>query len=514
MVAGVYAATAAALAFLVLFAIAAWVGAAPRQQWEEFGLTAAITAAALLARGAGGARARRPGAQVFRYIIWVPLLLGGPASLAVVGFWWAIVTVFLMPRAPAFQPAGLRVEADRHPRLHAVVTEAAQAAGVRAPESLYLDLGAGVTLGRRPGARSERALVLGLYALALLEPEHLGALLRHEFGHETGNRWERLAHRVHAHCFRLLGRPEQLDLGAYLFFPRLALSLRATRSAAAAQEAWADAQATGGDAGGAVRLGAARLRLAVAGAALIPYHQQGLAPVLGLGCRPGLIEGMRHWLAGPPAEGALRAARLEMAPRLMPRYGVHPPRSAEAELAPFSVPPESASALACLDAPWLVEERLLRLLGLRLKTVAWEGVARELYLHHWEQVLSEHGTQLRGWTPRRVPELCQDLDAVGRQLLQDQAANYMPGYRIRMAETILGISLALCVQRAGWNVYDLPGQPLWLEPAAAAPPPAPAQRIEPFALVTDLQAGRTSAEEFWAQCAAVGILDEDLSGTS
>jgi hypothetical protein len=74
-----------------------------------------------------------------------------------------------------------------------------------------------------------------------------------------------------------------------------------------------------------------------------------------------------------------------------------------------------------------------------------------------------------------------------------------------MAETILGIALAMCLRRAGWNVYDLPGQPLWLE--------AHAERLEPFALISGLRTGATSPEAFVESCGRAGILDCDLSGS-
>lgn len=498
--AGLYAATFLGLVWVARLAAAAWRNGSPGARLEGLGLAAAMALAAALAQSRW--RVRSPAMQAFRYIVWLPILLGGDAGLALIGFWWSIVTLTMMPKAPALDASGLRLDPEREPEIFELVTQAARAVGIEDAPAIYVDLSATVEAGQ---VRGEAAVVLGLYALALLESEQLGALLTHRFGHTAlrpGHPGTALAWRWHEHCWRLLGGPRRLETGAYVFFPRLALGMRALAPAARDQEQWADERAVA--AWGAEALAQGRLQLAVAEAAQNPYHQQVLAPVLLLGSRPDLAEGLRHWLDSPEAPPLLANVRSEMLQRRAQPCGVHPPPWPQPVSAEFTVPAGERTAWARLHAPWLLEEQLVQGSGVRLKHVPWEAVARELYLSNWEQVLSEHGDSMRGWTPRRFPELCRDLDGVGRRLLKQQAANYTPGYRARMAETILAISLAMCVKRAGWNVYDLPGRPLWLEREQ--------MRFEPFELVSGLKQGKTSADAFLAQCERAGILDADVSG--
>lgn len=497
-----YVFTWGAIAALVRLASALWPLTSPLVHVEAFVIVAAMSLAVILAHGrwAGRSYAMR----AVRYLVWLPILVGGGAGLWLIGFWWALVTIGLTPQARAFHPEGIPLDPDRDPELAALITRAAQAAGFEESFAIWLDLGAGIEVGRVRGAPS---VVLGLYALAVLTPEQLAALLTHEFAHTSFRHLlDSLNWRGYDHCHRLLGRPRTLHLSAYLFYPRLALGVRMLQAAARRHEARCDESAV--VAWGASTLASARVQLAAAGAAWEPYHQQVLAPVLLLGSRPELAEGLQQWLASTESAATRENARKEAQGAALLSHrtlAVHPPGWLGANPPQFALPATGTSAWALLHSPWLVEEQLVQASGVRLKHVPWEAVARELYLHNWEQVLHDHAASLRGWTARCLPDLCRDLDGVGRRLLKQDAAKYAPNYRVRMAETILAISLAMCVKRAGWNVYDLPGQPLWLEHAD--------QRFEPFALVSALTQGKTTPAAFWAQCEQAGILDADLGGT-
>lgn len=496
-----YAFTWGAIAVLVRLASAIWPLTSDLAHAECFAIVAAMSLAAILARGPWFGRGYA--LRAVRYLVWLPIVVGGPAGLWLIGIWWALVTTLLTPQARAFRPEGVALDPQRDPELAAIVSRAAQAAGFDEEATVYLDLGAGIEVGRVRGTPS---VVLGLYALAVLTPEQLGALLTHEFAHTSFRHvLDSLDWRCYSHCHRMLGRPRTLHLSAYLFYPRLAFGLRLLQAAARRHEAYCDENAV--VAWGVATLAAARVQLAAATAAWEPYHQQVLAPVLILGSRPDLAEGLRHWLASTDAQATRDAARRDAQAAALLSHrslAVHPPGWLGANPPEFALPGPDASAWALLHSPWLMEEQLVQANGVRLKHVPWEAVARELYLHNWEQVLHDHASSLTGWTARSLPDLCRDLDAVGRRLLKQEAGKYAPNYRVRMAETILAISLAMCVKRAGWNVYDLPGQPLWLEHAD--------QRFEPFALVSALKHGKTTADAFWAQCERAGILDADLGG--
>ncbi|HXR96362.1 MAG TPA: hypothetical protein VN709_00825 [Terriglobales bacterium] len=464
-VGALYCLTGLAVAGAFALSLTSWLAAGLIVRLAFAAMLAVIVTAAVIARCSHGAKPRRWAVHVFRYSGWGPLLLGGNAGLALLGIWWSFVTLVMTPnhRGGSFDPEdGVACPPDRHLALRELAAEAAVAAGSPAPRTLYLTLDSTVMTRRHVAAA-------GLYALAVLDPQQLRAAFTRSFAlHGRGS----LAWRIHRHCSRGLGRSDdsgKLDLASYVFFPRLALGLLLTRAAAEAHEARADKLAVG--AWTAAALDAARSQLLALGEIEGQYHRQAVAPVLLLGHRPHLVEGLRHWLGGTKA-------------------------------APCPAP--ETSALALVDSPWLVEGQLVKNLGLHLKSLPWEGIARELYLHNWETVLAEHADRVRGWSPRNFPELCRDLDAVGRRLLDDKAFDYSPAHRARMAETVLGIALAMCLRRAGWNVYDLPGQPLWLE--------AHAERFEPFALISGLRTGETSPESFVESCGRAGILDCDLSG--
>jgi hypothetical protein len=465
-VGALYGITALAVAGAFALSLGSWLTATLIPRLAFAAMLVVIATAAVVARCSQAAKPRRWAVQAFRYSGWGPLFLGGSLGLGLLGIWWSIVTLVMMPNR---RGGSLDLEdsvpcaPDRHLALLKLAAESAAAAGSAAPRTIHLMLDSTVVTRRQDAAA-------GLYALAVLEPQQLRAAFTRSFAlHGSGS----LAWRVHDHCRRALGRKNEagkLDFASYVFFPRLALGLLLTRHAAKAHEARADKLAAG--AWGAAALDSARSQLGALEEIEGRYHREAVAPVLLLGRRPHLVEGLRHWLAGTKS-------------------------------APCPAP--EAAALALVDSPWVIEEQLVKNLGLHLKSLPWEGIARELYLNNWETVLAEHANHVRGWTPRNFPELCRDLDAVGRRLLDDKAFDYSPSHRARMAETILGIALAMCLRRAGWNVYDLPGQPLWLE--------AHAERLEPFALISGLRTGATSPEAFVESCGRAGILDCDLSGS-
>ncbi|GGM06221.1 Zn-dependent protease [Streptomyces fumigatiscleroticus] len=233
-------------------------------------------------------------------------------------------------------PHAVAVAPDDQPELWEQVCAAAEVAGERPPDELYLvgDVNAGVAeqsrlLGLRPG---RRRMLLGLPLLAGLTIPRLRAVLAHEFGH-YGNRDTRLGgvtmrgreavlHTVEA--FRQGGTRMHHVIGAlYVGYARM--FLRASQSVARHQELAADrvaARHAGRDA-----TAAALRTLPVLGAA----HTHYLETYAGMGepleALPPVGEvhgGFRRLLAARTGEQLAALVAGKRPPRPHP-YDSHPP---------------------------------------------------------------------------------------------------------------------------------------------------------------------------------------------
>ncbi len=368
-------------------------------------------------------------------------------------------------------PAAVAVTPQEQPELWEQVRAAAEVAGERPPDELYLvaDVNAGVAeqsrlLGLLPG---RRRMLLGLPLLAGMTVPRLRAVLAHEFGH-YGNLDTRLGgltlrgrkavlHTVEV--FRGGSTRLHYAVGAlYVGYARM--FLRTSQSVARQQELAAD-QVAARHAGRDATVAALRA-LPVIEAAHSHYLDAYAGMGGALGALPPVGEvhgGFRRLLAARPGErlAALSAGRR---PRRPHRYDSHPPlaeRIARIERLPADDrdegAPDEPAALTLLRDPDRVfaelEERTLPREAALLRRLSWddlvmvraiadaEGWSRPLRLAVARAVRSEErGTD--GAAPARrgaeagtvddasLPGMEEVLDAFDRGLLWMAVADRMP----------------------------------------------------------------------------------------
>ncbi|MGW1531215.1 M48 family metalloprotease [Streptomyces aureus] len=360
---------------------------------------------------------------------------------------------------------GVAVGPDDQPELWAEIRAAAEAAGERPPDELYLvaEVNAGLAeqsrlLGLLPG---RRRMLLGLPLLAGLTVPRLRAVLAHEFGHYS-DRDERLGALTMRGRKAVLHTVEMFQEGSTAFHQAIAglyvryahMFLRASQSVARDRELAADrmaAEHAGRDAT------AATLR---ARPVLLAAHTHYLKAYAGMGQPLGALPpvgevygGFRRLLAARPGE-RLTALSAGTRPPRPHRYDSHPPDAERiAQIEQLSADgadgPAALDLLRDLDAVFVaMEAQGLSDEVARLPRMSWEDLvlARALAdAEEWSRPLRVAVARvLRSTAPAgapasadptgvtalreepALPGLDEVLDAIDRGLLWPEVADRLP----------------------------------------------------------------------------------------
>src|SRR5262245_40360536 len=125
------------------------------------------------------------------------------------------------------------------------------------------------------------------------------------------------------------------------------------------------------------------------------------------------------------------------------------------------------------------------------------------YIPIWEAMVRTYAPGLVGVTPEVLPNLVRNLSVFGSDLLKK--SNHMDEMASvsQITVTTIGASLALALHKAGWDLYALPGEPVYAQRVG--------KRIIPFEIMGKLASARLSAEAWREQCADAGIKGVDFS---
>jgi heat shock protein HtpX len=427
---------------------------------------------------------------------------------------WSIVPRFW----DQFEPPGLLLEPEEHPRLFDALADIAASVGQEMPVEVYLDPDVNAWVAQRGGflgLGSRRVMGLGLPLLQVLTVSQFRAVLVHEYGHYHGGDtalgpWVYTTRDAISRVVRNL----KVSLLRKVFLVYGLFFLRLTHAVSRHQEYAADALAARLVGSRALINGLRRLH--VVGTAFGPFWRGEVVPALDAGYRPSFTDGFaRFFRSKTIAELMGRVLDAEIDRPDTDPYNTHPPLrdriEAVREIAPGEAPAVDPLAISLLeDLPGLEVQLLARLFGHEhvevLRPVRWEDVGTRVYLPQWQERVQEYAPLLKGITPRALPELAQKLDkfgkglglSVGKTLGRQEAAD--------LAVATLGAALAVTLKRRGWALAAEPGVAVTLTRGDAT--------IEPFHVLLRLASDDLPAEVWRHQCAQCEIADLSLGSVA
>lgn len=423
---------------------------------------------------------------------------------------WAI-----MPRRDVFQPPGPRLDPTKHPRLFDSVQDIAQKTNQRAPAEIYLipDVNAFVAeRGGFMGTGSRRVMGIGLAMLQAFTVPQFRAVLAHEFGHFYGGdtKLSPWIYKTRMAIIRTVLSLRQRSLLQAPFHAYARLFLRITHAISRRQEFVADELAARIVGAKPLADGLRTTRGTVP--AFQAFWQTEVAPVLGSGYRPPLVEGFALFTgASSITEAMQRTIEKELASAETNPYDTHPSLR-ERIAAVQALPPgpdadDDTPALSLLqDVPELERRLLAHLFGAHKvqswKRLAWQEVGMAVYVPAWEELARDYATALAGVTPAALPGLMRSPDPLVPQLRRSASRSLSQEEITRGASNVAGAALALALLHEGWELETAPGAAISLRRGEHA--------IEPFRALARLVSKKLDAETWQQRCEQAGIADLDL----
>lgn len=414
---------------------------------------------------------------------------------------WSIV-----PRADRFVAPGPRLLPEKHPKLFAALESIAQETGQQMPAEVYLESGVNAWVSQRGGVMgvaSRRVMGLGLGLLRVLNVAELRAVLAHEFGHYYGGD-TKLGPWVHK-TRASIGRTITSLSGNIMQKPFLwygSMFLRVTHAVSRRQEFMADRLAA--MVAGKEALTSGLRKVHGAGMAFTSFWRSELVPVLTAGYRPPIAEGFARFVQCSAVTSAVdKAVDAELRQPKTSPYDTHPPLAlrigAVDDLPARATPADDTPAIALLaDLPSLEHQLLIAIGGPesagKLTAAKWEDVGTAVYVPLWRRVVSDLRSYLAGLTPENLPEKAPGLQARCSSLSSEN---------MQRVTGAVGAALAVAAVQAG--------AVLECDVGAAIVVAAGEVKVEPFTVLERLAKGQLTAEDWTAQCAALGITGVDLA---
>ncbi len=476
------------------------------------------------------------------YVTYAMFRYGERISLQLVVicvFSGGVILWSILPRFDRFPAPGPRLTPDKHPKLFAMIHEAAAQTGQPLPEEVYLchDLNAWVSQrGGVMGIGGRRVMGIGLPLLQVLSTSQLYAVILHEFGHFHGGDtqigpwiWKTRSAIIRT----VQGLGDSLLQKPFVWYAKA--FLRITQAISRRQETAADhlaAHFAGPDA----MIQALKV-IHGAGLAYDGYWRHEVVPVLDNGYHPPIADGFADYLKAPQI--AITVAKHldeELSGGKSDPYDSHPClRDRLAELANLPKLPDplgSAPASSLLGEPMAnFESSLLAFLAseaavAKLKPICWDEVGTGIWLPLWRQQLEPCQETLAPLTAAGVVDLGKTPEEFAQKLAADFLAKGMPAQEAaEVAARRLGAALSVTLAQAGWRVQALPGIDVEMVNIAARPPlpdamveelvavvmPSDEIKIAPFSLSRKLVMGELPAEEWRSQCQQLGIASLGLA---
>jgi len=426
------------------------------------------------------------------------------------GILWALV-----PRPDRFAAPGPRLDERAHPKLFGVIVDVATATEQQPPADVYLLNEVNAWVAQRGGLMgfgSHRVMGIGLPLLQAVTVPEFRAIIAHEFGHYSSGdvKLGPWIYKTRAAIGRTIAGVEQTIVRApFAWYGRQFLKL--THAISRQQEFIADqiaARVAGRDAAGS-----ALRRVTAIEPLFSAYVGNELLPVLRAGFVPPIAAGFDAFLkSAPMAEALQELARGAERDAHADPYDTHPtlPDRLAAlgcrldAIGAAPAPADSASAL--LSNPEMAALSLIRFRfgedAHKLKRIAWDGVADAVFAASWKKTAAANAKWLSTFVVDALPAGKEGFIKAGAELLGPDEALLGHDERISRAGFLFGVGIGVMLLEDGWQARTAPGLPVTLVRGE--------QALDPFAQVGGLADGSISADDWRAQCEAIGIAGRRL----
>ena len=428
----------------------------------------------------------------------------------------AMVLWSILPRADKFVAPGPRLTLAEHPRLQKELQSIASATGQSMPRDVYLvgDVNAWVSQrGGVMGFGSHRVMGLGLPLLSVLKISQLRAVLAHEFGHYHGGD-TRLGPWIYKTRAAIGRTVSNLGDDSWVQKPFVwygTLFLRITHAISRQQELTADALAARVAGATAMISGLKAVHAAAVG--FNSYWGAEVVPLLQAGYHAPMADGFARFLSAQPIAASLtKSVDEELAAGEADPYDTHPPlRERVAALAhlPASVMPENENtALSLLERTQTLERDLLaQVAGAtavnELKDLDWSAAGTKVYLPQWSRIAETNASVFSGITAANLPTVLQKPGMFRQHFLKQTEQSLSDEQLLRALVGAAGCTLAATLAQQGFALSCELGMPVSFRRDSL--------QLEPFTIVSDLQRGTLTPEEWQKQCLEAGIADVNLS---
>lgn len=418
----------------------------------------------------------------------------------------AVVLWSILPRFDRFKAPGPRITAAEQPRLFAEISNIAKSTGLEMPHDVYLipDVNAWVAQrGGIMGLGSRRVMALGLPLMALMTVSQFRAVLTHEFGHYYGGDtklgpWVYKTRAAILRTVSTLGRQRSyLAYLTYLFKWYAEMFLRITLAISRAQEYAADRLAAKLAGAKAMMDGLKQLHLGTA--AWQTYLQTEVGPVLSAGFAPPLAQGLNHFLRAPQVEQPVQESLAkELAEGKADPFDSHPSlaeRIAALREITGEVAEDTRPATDLLDNLQAVDTSLFHSSTDPLRPVAWDEALERVWAPSWQAQVNRQRQALEGVNVRDLGSRLKSPELSNRIKNLDLGED-----RSNVLQAVASCALALALLKDGWTFHTLPGEAFCEKNS---------KRLEPFALIAQLAAGKISPTQ-WEELCAINVIG-DLS---
>jgi heat shock protein HtpX len=448
-----------------------------------------------------------------------------PAQLAIL-FLGGIVVAgamlwSLVPRRETFEPPGTLLRRDSHPRLFAELDDIAASLNEPLPREVYLIGQANAFVadhGGILGFGSRRIMAVGLPLLSVLNVSEFRGVLAHEFAHYYGGDtsigpWVYKTQAAMIRTFQSIGSLQGIRVGAvqlmyglvsFLLKRYFIVFLHVINFVSRKKEYRADELACL-VAGSAPFIQGLR-KIHGANMAWVSYWQSEVLPVLDHDCRPDIADGFARFLAAPEiAAQVTQGIETEIAEGKTNPFDTHPPlRDRIVAIERLSVAPaeeNAESSLSLLGVPEAAELQFLQFINPKvekdsLRRVGWDVLGSMVTIPSWKSAVTEYASLLQGITSESIPDVIAKLPEIGMQIRDPQGMLLTPQQRTVRAGRLLASALALAMLDKGWQLETQPGQFFFYRGI---------EKVNVFALLDELIAGRLSSEAWVARCKELGI---------
>ncbi|HVU04422.1 MAG TPA: M48 family metallopeptidase [Polyangiaceae bacterium] len=440
---------------------------------------------------------------------WAQSEYGKGPDLAglIAGFGGLWVLWGMRPRSARKPEEGLPIPVGAHRRLRELVAEVSRQTRHPEPDELHLvvDANAFTYTTRSLFRRGKTVIGIGLPFLFWLDRDALRSVIAHEMGHHVGGDL-RLGPWVHRTRRAIALTLDHLDGSSFLLDLPFALYggafLRRSLEVSRAQELQADrvAAETAGTEATARALSIIERKSPLWNA----YFWSEIAPALGRGFLLPVAEGFAVFEANVRRGAGTDGARPERKhPEPSSEHDTHP--SLGERLASLGTPEWEGeagkdAAVGLLDDPAAAEDLAVRYVlvdaNRKLSRIGWSEVTEKIWLPLWTETLTPVGYAFAKLTATGLSDACASLDdwadrtRTGLSLLSPEASR-------RRAERYLGMWLAVCLSRSGFEVSTEPGAPVRATRGDVV--------VEPFRVVSELVSGKRDASEWRRTCATIGL---------